>query len=120
MIDIKELRVGNYVYVSNKIVKIEAEDLVELKSAIRYGRDTEFLRPVLLSQAILKKIGFNRVNETTSGDLYAKGDIYVKVIGNSISLYIIDLGTTCGVSFSYLHQFQNILFSLFHVELSLE
>ena len=120
MIDIKELRVGNYVYINNRIVKVEVEDLVELKAACRYGRDTEFLRPVLLSPATLQKIGFSRVCETTSGDLYSKGDIYVKVVGNAVSLYIVDLGTACGESFSYLHQLQNVLSSLYHVELTLE
>ncbi|MCQ2198128.1 MAG: hypothetical protein MJZ19_00205 [Paludibacteraceae bacterium] len=120
MIDIRELRVGNYVYINNKVVKVEAEDLLELKSVNRYGRDTDFLRPVLLSQAILQKIGFCRVSETTSGDLYSKGEIYVKVTGTSVFLYIVDLGTTIGVPFSYLHQFQNVLFSLFHIELTLD
>lgn len=120
MIDIKELRVGSYVYINDRILRVEVSDLVELNSAVRYGREADFLRPVRLSESILKRAGFNKETEKLLTSLYSNGEVYLKEDSNKYSIYDINSGNSFGVSVSYLHQLQNILSSMFNTELSFE
>lgn len=112
----KELRVGNHVYIDNKETAITAVDLLTMSQNERFLIDKDVVTPIFLSEAVLLKVGFKVEFDIAPNRVYALGDFLV--CSNSSKTFNLYVGQcVVGKPVAYLHQLQNLFFSITGKEL---
>lgn len=126
MVDVKDLRIGNLVKLSNKtarprevgkyaeIVAIDSEDsFKDYKTTVRvkpigeedsYGQFIVFIEPIIITDGILEKFGF----EKDEDDVYMKSSFFYWIDSGHLQIsfnYAILFNAPC----KYVHQLQNLL-----------
>jgi len=109
MIDARELRIGNNILDNGIVIQVTPATIMDI---VQYRVD--YYR-ILLTPAILEKCGFIKVKKTEYYIVSNKDAgtiLIVNVIDNEYSL------SCFPVVFQYLHQLQNLYYSLTNTELN--
>ena len=121
--DVKELRIGNWVYFKFKDtgfgnVMICANDFKVMDRISTDDIDTHY-NPISLTEEWLLKFGFKK-QWTISGNLYSiklsKG--FISIYSFEDDSYKLDCANLCISAFKYIHQLQNLYFALTGQELT--
>ncbi len=116
MIDTKELRIGNVIYLNGKKTAVSSDDIAFLAKCQLLGINCE-ATPVRVTEETLKTLGFTYEFENVSNRVYSKDGINLQIHSSEgICLYI--KGEKLGKSFFYVHQLQNLWFSLLGKEIT--
>ena len=129
MIDKHELRFDNWVYGSirpNEPVQIKSIDTTICKAG-EYLEDYKSINPIPLTEDILLKCGFVFITDWSikrnEGFLYLLDLGYLMlgtgVMGGYVTLFNNE-GLSCGIYVKYLHQLQNLYYSLTGEELKID
>jgi len=123
MINPNELRIGNLLMTRSEEPEIISVDLIDSIESTICGNglnnvQLSHLSPIQLTPEILENCGFNRLTEKSyngyKASIYSRSDI-------AMSFYLDDGILTWGLfpplKIQYLHQFQNLYFSLTGKEL---
>ncbi len=117
MIDAKELRPGNVIYLNGKKSALDVNDIAFLGQCQRLGVNVE-ATPIKVTEETLVGTGFDFEFENMSDRVYAKEGIKIRF--NKIEgLHLYVCGETTGKSFFYIHQLQNLWFCLTGSELTI-
>ena len=108
--NIRELRIGNFVSKDNSNFKLSAYKLYE-ETRVSHIREKSKYDPVRLNEKWLIKFGFE-----LTGDKYKKGLIKVG-IGNSFNSVMIN-NSYVSISITHVHKLQNLYFCLTGEELT--
>lgn len=106
-----ELRVGVYIYYLEEVFKVDAECI-----SMHWGDDLDdAYRPIPITEEWLLKLGFEKVNRVFyKNDFgYEFGFINRAVLKNGDNYILI-------THIEYIHQLQNLYFSLFNKELQVK
>ena len=109
MIDVKELRVGNWVNDNGKPRKFIEND---------FTQDMKDFMPVTLTQEILEKAGFIKLTDLNYERDLIRPKRYEDVVNDKIKIFDFQTGDFSAWNNSYLntikhlHQLQNLYFSL--------
>lgn len=116
MIDTKELRIGNLIYLNGKKTTVGSDDIAFLAKCQLMGIGCEST-PVKVTEEMLKGLGFMFEFENVSNRVYSKEGIMILIHpSEGFSLY--NNGEKIGKSFFYMHQLQNLWFSLLGREIT--
>lgn len=100
-----ELRLGNYIRnMYGEVIKVDLKVLKEVSKGELFG-------VIELTEEILIKCGF-----VSSGDYFVKDQVYIYNIGFMVQEFVYKYNYT-SVSIDYLHELQNLYFSLTKKEL---
>lgn len=110
MIDTKELRIGNTIYLNGKKTIVGADEIAFMEKCLLFGINCE-ANPVKVTEETLKILGFSFDFENTGSRVYARDGIKLQ-IHPSEGVYLYAGGNRIGKSFFYLHQLQNLWFCL--------
>lgn len=115
----KELRVGNHVYIDNKETAVTAVDLLTMAQNERFLIEKDVVTPIFLSEASLLKIGFKVEFDIAPNRVYSLGDFLL--CSNSSKSFNFYVGQSAvGRPVAYLHQLQNLYFSVVGKELAID
>jgi len=130
-----ELRIGNIIEFCNfiqpkRFVTVDARFFCSMAAGRSIKPDEEinnYYSPVFLTPEILNKCGFEFITDWTvkgnDGVSYRKDLGWLKLEVGMMSTYIVTLvdknGFSTGVNIEYLHQLQNIYFTLTQTELQI-
>lgn len=129
MIDIKELRIGNWVYENHlgkkdTVASIYSNGYVQL-NVMRSSSNLDYISPISLTPEILEKCGFvklsyNRGNAKTTY-IYGGAFEICFASNNHITTYICATNSEYDIKVNckYLHQLQNIFYDLTGKELEI-
>lgn len=113
----KELRIGNYVYENEDISEIQLADFYNM-----HEDDNCPFKPIELTQEWLVKFGFekDRINE----DFYFLGipnkyKVYLSISLQYLSFEVCQNGHGFNIDIGFVHQLQNLYFSLTGEELKI-
>ena len=109
MLKANELRIGNYVYFKDTLLKFEFDS----------GWNFDYIKPIPLTQEWLSKFRFT-IKDTQYAylNLPNKGAyIYVNHNGTGIALENDEFELSYPIELKYVHQLQNLYFSLTGIEL---
>ena len=113
-----EFRTGNLVYINNTEAILSATDILFIAQNERFSLPCNFITPILISENRLFSLGFKVAFDQTPYKVYSSGDFTIKSGANhSFSLYAGQ--STVGKPFHYIHQLQNLYFSITGDELLL-
>lgn len=116
MIDSRELRIGNIIYLNGKKTAAGSDDIAFMAKCQLLGINCE-TTPVRVTEDTLIGLGFSFEFENVSNKVYSKDGVKLLIHpSEGISLYI--NGEKFGKSFFYMHQLQNLWFSLFGKEIT--
>lgn len=117
MIDIKELRRGNIIYLNGKKCVVDSDQIAFMEKCASLGIGLD-ATPVKLTEEILKEIGFSFDFDQTPDKVFSMDD--VKLYHNdSEGFHLYHQGVKLGKGFFYLHQLQNLMFCLFGKEITI-
>lgn len=115
----KELRVGNHVYIDDKETALTAVDLLTMAQNERFLLDKSVVNPIFLSESLLLKLGFKVEFDIAPNRVYSFGDFLLRSnSANSFNFYVGQ--NVVGKPVAYLHQLQNLYFSITGKELLAE
>ena len=138
--NVKELRIGNYLQIKNKgicIVKgINTDNFLQCKwnesDTIVWGEPIDYFQPIPITPEILERCGFKYRTENVIGTLY-KPVFYTGFNYTRYSVYKVgdvfnhwylnhefDGRKRITSNIRYLHQLQNIIFDLTGIEIELK
>lgn len=120
MINTNELRIGNYVIHNNKIIKtthivLAVYFMLHDKNNIK---TSEELNPIKITEEWLLKFGFEHEIDSGNNDIMTRqgNNFYLKYINLAISengFYYYSDSLYCGhILIKYIHQLQNLYYSL--------
>ncbi len=112
MIDVKELRIGNWI----RNVEGDREEVVNLDffrwlSVEEY--DLEYYEPIQLTKEWFLKFGYNEV----APDCYLMGDYYTDIVSSEVRFYLDGDSCRYYITVKHVHQLQNLYFALTGEEL---
>lgn len=121
MLEAKDLRQGNYVYFNGKNKKIGSVYFIFDKTVALNQRhdvfyDLKYLEPIPLTEEILLRLGF----EKELDNFYRKNKICMIEILFHDNGIIVSSQSVCLSSVKYLHDIQNLYYSLYKQELTLK
>lgn len=115
----KDLRIDNWLFseLTNSYFKVTVEDLVN----IYYKRDENKVKPILLTEEILLKCGFEKCKFNT--EIYYVSETLnlaqISFNNKNKTCYLDFEGTQTGVDIKYLHNLQNLFYALCQTELEI-
>ena len=110
MIDIRELRNGNIIYLNGQKRVISAEEIAFIEKCQLLGINVD-ATAVKITEEAIKGLGFEFDFENVSNRVYAKDGIKIQIHPTEgVALY--GNGNRIGKSFFYIHQLQNLWFFL--------
>lgn len=115
MIEAKELRSGNVIYLNGKKTMMGIDDISFLERCQRFGVNTD-ATPVKVTEEILVGTGFEFEFENLSDRVYSKEGIKIR-FNRTEGLHLYANEGKIGKSFFYLHQLQNLWFCLTNTDL---
>lgn len=128
MIQTNELRIGNWIIVQNPflgkaaratVFNILPDDLMVYdESQHRFAADPSTSEPIPITPEILEAVGFEKEGLTT----IAKDGlpVYFKLKAGELSALVFNLSTPINVPCKYVHQLQNLFFTLTGNELEIK
>ena len=110
MVDTKELRIGNIIYLNGKKTIVSSDEIAFLEKCQLFGINCD-ATPVKVTEETLKGYGFTFDFENMSNKVYAKDGIKIQTSPTE-GVFLYAGGNRIGKSFHYLHQLQNLWFCL--------
>ena len=120
---IQELRVGNYIYENNKILQIT--DGHNFDAVESWLEDTDFIKPILITEHILLKLGFKiGVNNYDCGNYHIIskfGEFYLRKSYKGGFYWGFDYDNEINNvnNVEYIHQLQNLYYVITGCELTI-
>lgn len=114
-----ELRPGNIVYlISQKEKKLVTIDNIALRTLLT--RPSDIYRPASLEEEHLTELGFKKQKGAGTKTEYVFEDFMIYSEGNQALKFFILINETGQFFIDYIHQLQNLYFTLFSKELTME
>ena len=139
MIDIKEIRVGNYFNLENEKEIVFADSILSLDKEILYSTinskkyafvGLSYLLPIKITEDLLLQLGFGKIDEIAKEEFYMylpngfRIDInkYSNTLGRDYGIHIDNLSCDSVLSgdIQYLHQLQNYIYDATGEELDVK
>jgi hypothetical protein len=117
-----ELRIGNWVYSDGQekqVVGLIGNQIMVVKTVNGVKNDNDVKDPIPLTEEILLKCGFEFIS-SQQGQIYYHKDGWIVLQSYGKWHYSPSLSNTVGKSIDYLHQLQNLYWSLCNEELNVE
>lgn len=118
MITASELRIGNWIELKNSgFVKVDADNIGDIVN------NPYIFEPIPLTPEILQQCGLNQMTNTKMFYKEFENGNYLQIADNEISLGGNDSSTggmTFNIECKYVHQLQNLYFTLTGEELNIE
>ena len=132
MVNLNELRAGNYIYEivdtpkdpeAKELFKVAAVNTLTGTLINEYDDITqaEYCEPIPLTPEILERCGFAKGEDSNTigeGATYYNGNIIIVEVNKGYELFASEW--TIGETFFYLHELQNICLDLFKFELEIK
>lgn len=116
MLETRELRIGNIIYLNGKKSVVGSDEIAFIGKCHLLGINCE-TTPIKITEETLKGIGFEFEFENMTNRVYAKEGIKLLFHPTEgIALY--SNGNKIGKNFFYIHQLQNLWFCLLGKELT--
>lgn len=119
MIQPQELRIGNY-FINHKWRWEQVISIDDNNSMSVNGLSKEMITPIAITPEILERCGFEYIDMPVNGYADDKHLCYQQIDGTIVFMPFCTDDKDCHIHIKYLHQLQNIIYSLSGQELTLK